>query len=103
MYRSTWPWVPGIWSDEQIDAWKKVVNAVHAEGGLIYGQLWHRKSFVNVYIQRLIYGVVGRIAHPDMPAHLGRPLEAPSAISANGGKFRQLPGQPGYVTVRHTL
>jgi len=28
-----------------------------------------------------------------------QPVYAPSAISARGGKFRHLPGQPGYVTV----
>lgn len=32
---------PGIWSDEQIAAWKQVTDAVHAEGGTIVVQLWH--------------------------------------------------------------
>jgi len=32
--------VPGIWSDEQIAAWKKVTDAVHAQGSFIYLQLW---------------------------------------------------------------
>ncbi|KAG8702931.1 hypothetical protein FRC12_011517 [Ceratobasidium sp. 428] len=32
--------VPGIWSDAQIAAWKKVVDAVHANGSFIYLQLW---------------------------------------------------------------
>jgi len=32
--------VPGIWSDEQIAGWKKVVDAVHAKGSFIYLQLW---------------------------------------------------------------
>ncbi|XP_043721791.1 12-oxophytodienoate reductase 3 [Telopea speciosissima] len=35
------PHVPGIYTDEQIEAWKKVVDAVHAEGCLIFCQLWH--------------------------------------------------------------
>lgn len=30
----------------------------------------------------------------------GKPVPGPSAISARGGKFRQLPGEPGYVAVR---
>ena len=44
---------------------------------------------------------VGRVAHPDMPEQkaAGTPVYAPSAIAAKGGKFRQLPGEPGYVTV----
>ncbi|XP_056166701.1 12-oxophytodienoate reductase 7-like [Syzygium oleosum] len=37
MYRS--PHVPGIYTEEQIEAWKKVVDAVHAKGGLIFCQL----------------------------------------------------------------
>ncbi|MDX1729064.1 MAG: alkene reductase, partial [Pseudoalteromonas tetraodonis] len=34
-------WTPGIHSAEQIVGWKKVTNAVHAEGGVIFAQLWH--------------------------------------------------------------
>ncbi len=32
---------PGIWSDEQVEAWKRVTDAVHEEGGKIVVQLWH--------------------------------------------------------------
>jgi len=32
---------PGIYSAEQVAAWKKVVDAVHAKGGCIYLQIWH--------------------------------------------------------------
>ncbi|KAK4956696.1 hypothetical protein LTR10_006223 [Elasticomyces elasticus] len=32
--------VPGIWNDEQVEAWKPVVAAVHAKGSFIYLQLW---------------------------------------------------------------
>ncbi len=32
---------PGIWSDEQTEGWKKITDAVHAEGGRILLQLWH--------------------------------------------------------------
>ncbi|ETW79286.1 hypothetical protein HETIRDRAFT_453737 [Heterobasidion irregulare TC 32-1] len=32
--------VPGIWSDEQVEAWKKVTDAVHVKGSFIYLQLW---------------------------------------------------------------
>ncbi|KAI0772352.1 NADH:flavin oxidoreductase/NADH oxidase [Trametes elegans] len=32
--------VPGIWSEAQIAAWKKVTDAVHAKGSYIYLQLW---------------------------------------------------------------
>ncbi len=39
---------PGIYSDEQVEAWKKVTKVVHDEGGKIFIQLWH----------------VGRLSHP---------------------------------------
>lgn len=32
---------PGIYSEAQIEGWKKVTDAVHAEGGTILMQLWH--------------------------------------------------------------
>ena len=41
---------PGIYSDAQIEAWKKVTRAVHAKGGRIFMQIWH----------------AGRAAHPDI-------------------------------------
>ena len=39
---------PGIWSEEQTEGWKKIVQAVHQAGGRILLQLWH----------------VGRVSHP---------------------------------------
>jgi 2,4-dienoyl-CoA reductase-like NADH-dependent reductase (Old Yellow Enzyme family) len=56
---------PGIHTDAQIAAWKKVATAVHAEGGHIVMQLMH----------------AGRMGHPDNTPH-HRDLVAPSAISA---------------------
>ncbi len=35
------PLTPGIFTDQQIAAWKKVTTAVHAKGGVIIAQLWH--------------------------------------------------------------
>lgn len=35
------PHCAGIYKDEQVEAWKKVVDSVHAEGSLIFCQLWH--------------------------------------------------------------
>lgn len=32
--------VPGLWSKEQIEGWKKVTKAVHDQGSFIYAQLW---------------------------------------------------------------
>ncbi|OJJ45995.1 hypothetical protein ASPZODRAFT_117712 [Penicilliopsis zonata CBS 506.65] len=35
------PGVPGLFTPQQIKGWKRVVEAVHARGGIIYCQLWH--------------------------------------------------------------
>nr|XP_043607310.1 putative 12-oxophytodienoate reductase 11 isoform X1 [Erigeron canadensis] len=32
---------PGIWSKVHIEAWKPIVDAVHAKGGVFFCQLWH--------------------------------------------------------------
>ncbi|KAJ6573947.1 hypothetical protein DFH09DRAFT_1078882 [Mycena vulgaris] len=79
-----WPQAPGIWNKEQIAAWKTIVDAVHTTETKIYCQVWH----------------LGRVSHPDAPEQIaaGVPVYGPSAISARGGKFRFLPGKPGYVT-----
>jgi N-ethylmaleimide reductase len=44
-----WPFAPGIWTDQMVEAWKPVTDAVHGKGGRIVMQLWH----------------MGRIVHPD--------------------------------------
>ena len=44
-----WPSAPGIWSDEQAEAWKATTSAVHAAGGLIFCQLWHMGRIVHPY------------------------------------------------------
>ncbi|KAI0063310.1 NADH:flavin oxidoreductase/NADH oxidase [Artomyces pyxidatus] len=35
-----YPTAPGIWTEKQIAAWKKITDAVHAKGSFIYLQLW---------------------------------------------------------------
>jgi 2,4-dienoyl-CoA reductase-like NADH-dependent reductase (Old Yellow Enzyme family) len=72
---------PGIWSDEQVEGWKKVTRAVHAKGGNIVLQLWH----------------VGRISDP-MFLNGELPV-APSAIAAQGHVSLVRPEKP-YVTPR---
>ncbi len=43
---------PGIHSPEQIAAWKKVTDAVHARGGKIVIQLWHVGRISHVSLQK---------------------------------------------------
>lgn len=56
---------PGLHSDEQIAAWKKITAGVHAADGRIAVQLWH----------------TGRISHTSLQPGHQAPV-APSAISA---------------------
>jgi len=60
---------PGIYNAEQVAAWRKVTDAVHAKGGLIFLQLWH----------------VGRVSHPDF--HGGALPVAPSAVGFEGEAY----------------
>jgi N-ethylmaleimide reductase len=58
---------PGIYTDEQAEAWKIVVSAVHAKGTPIFLQLWH----------------CGRASHTSFHEEEGLPV-APSAIRMSG-------------------
>ncbi len=62
-------WTPGIHSPEQVEGWRKVTAAVHAEGGIIFAQLWH----------------VGRVSHNSLQPGGAAPV-APSAITADNVK-----------------
>ncbi|WP_159972392.1 alkene reductase [Pseudomonas sp. 8Z] len=62
-------WTPGIHSAQQIAGWRKVTEAVHAEGGVIFAQLWH----------------VGRVSHTSLQPGGQAPV-APSAIRADSVK-----------------
>lgn len=72
---------PGIWSSEQVEGWKDIVSAVHAQGGRILLQLWH----------------VGRISDPSFLD--GALPVAPSAIAATGFVSLLRPQRP-FVTPR---
>jgi N-ethylmaleimide reductase len=76
-----WVKAPGIWTDEQTNAWKQVTSAVHQAGGRIALQLWH----------------MGRASHPDFLN--GELPVAPSAIRANGETYTPQ-GKKAYVTPR---
>jgi len=36
-----WLGAPGLYSDQQVEGWKKITAAVHAKGGHMFSQLWH--------------------------------------------------------------
>ena len=62
--------VPGLYGTEQLDGWKKVTQAVHAQGGKIVCQLWH----------------VGRVSHHTLQPGNADPV-APSAIRAEAKTY----------------
>ncbi|WP_444887163.1 alkene reductase [Microbulbifer sp. JMSA008] len=62
-------WTPGIYSQDQVEGWKKVTKAVHDQGGIIFAQLWH----------------VGRVSHTSLQPGGTAPV-APSAIRADAVK-----------------
>jgi N-ethylmaleimide reductase len=45
-----WLGAPGLYTDEQVEGWKKITAAVHAKGGKMFSQLWHtgRSSHVEM-------------------------------------------------------
>ena len=61
---------PGLFNDAQVEGWKQVTQAVHAQDGLIVAQLWH----------------VGRVSHPDL-------LNGETPVSASNVQ------QKGYVSL----
>ncbi|KAI3448364.1 hypothetical protein Pfo_005029 [Paulownia fortunei] len=36
-----YPRIPGVWTEEQVEAWKPIVDAVHQKGGVFFCQIWH--------------------------------------------------------------
>lgn len=75
-----WPFAPGVWSDEQVAAWKPVTAAVHARGGHIVAQLWH----------------MGRIVHSSLGG--GQPVS--SSATAAPGDAHTYEGKQPYEVAR---
>src|SRR5260370_29030489 len=36
-----WFGAPGLYSDQQVEGWKRVVRAIHTKNGFVFAQLWH--------------------------------------------------------------
>ena len=75
--------IPGLYTQEQVEAWKPVTTAVHAAGGRIFAQLMH----------------TGRIGH-----HLNQDADTeilgPSAIAAGGQMYTDQEGMKPHPTPR---
>ncbi|MDP2143272.1 MAG: alkene reductase [Gallionella sp.] len=71
--------MPGLFSDEQVQGWKQVTDAVHAGGGKIFVQLMH----------------TGRVSHPANMA-AGTRILAPSALALAGDMWTDSSGMQPY-------
>jgi N-ethylmaleimide reductase len=70
-----YPRIPGLWSPQQVEAWKQVTGAVHANGGRIFVQLMH----------------TGRVGHSlNLPP--GAEVLAPSGVAAEGQMYTDAQG-----------
>jgi 2,4-dienoyl-CoA reductase-like NADH-dependent reductase (Old Yellow Enzyme family) len=74
--------VPGLYSEAQVESWRPVTSAVHDEGGRIFAQLWH----------------VGRISHTSVRADRSPPVSSVAVRAENATcyAFRE-DGTPGRV------
>ncbi|WCJ34878.1 12-oxophytodienoate reductase 1 [Euphorbia peplus] len=62
---------PGIWTKEQVEAWKPIVDAVHAKGGIFFCQLWH----------------VGRVSNAGFQPNGQAPVSSSDKAFTDGGDF----------------
>ena len=76
-----WPSAPGIWSDEQVEAWKPVTEAVHKADGRIILQMWH----------------MGRLVHSDF---LGGAQPVSSSATTAPGYAHTYKGKQDHVEAR---
>lgn len=76
--------IPGIYTTPQINGWRKVTQAVHAAGGVIFTQLWH----------------VGRVSHVSIQPGGIAPVSSTSRIARNSQAWGLTErGEPGPVDV----
>ena len=64
--------IPGLWDDAHVAAWRLTTEAVHAKGGLIFCQLWH----------------AGRLSHSSLDLQARAPV-APSVMRQPGKVFTE--------------
>lgn len=76
--------IPGIYTTPQINGWRKVTQAVHDAGGVIFTQLWH----------------VGRVSHVSIQPDGIAPVSSTSRIARNSQAWGVTErGEPGPVDV----
>jgi 2,4-dienoyl-CoA reductase-like NADH-dependent reductase (Old Yellow Enzyme family) len=114
-----WPYAPGLWTIEHVEAWKPVTDAVHEAGGRIFCQLWHMGRLVHsrfldgekpvsasattaphkahTYDGRLAYDEARPLALDEIPDLLGDYARAAGFAMAAGFDGVQLHAANGYL------
>ncbi|KAK9802876.1 hypothetical protein WJX72_010586 [[Myrmecia] bisecta] len=78
-----YPHIPGIFTEEQVEAWKPIVNAVKDKGSVFFMQLWH----------------TGRASHQEYQPNGEAPI-GPSANRIKNGQVFISSGLADYPTAR---
>jgi N-ethylmaleimide reductase len=73
-----WFGAPGMYSDEQVDGWRKIVDSLQAKGGRMFSQLWHVGRSSNI----LMTGGATPVAPSVVPDYW---LDTTPTVSAPGG------------------
>ena len=84
---------PGIHSPEQVAAWKKVTDAVHAEGGKIAVQLWHVGRISHTQFQP---GGIAPVSSTDKAA-VGKTFAASGFVDVSAPRALRTDEIPGVV------
>jgi N-ethylmaleimide reductase len=87
-----WADIPGLWSTEQVHGWRRVTDAVHQKGGLMYAQLWH----------------IGAMSHPDffdgaLPMSASNVNPEQESVTPSGKKPTVFPRPMSKNEVRRTV
>ena len=73
---------PGLWSEEQVAAWRPVTQAAHDRGAAIFTQIWH----------------VGRVSHTSLQPGGAAPVSSTAEPAATSSAFGITgDGTPGFV------
>ncbi|KAJ4842030.1 putative 12-oxophytodienoate reductase 11 [Turnera subulata] len=82
-----YPNTPGIWTEEQVEAWKPTVDAVHAKGGIFFCQIWHVGRVSNYGLEPNGQAPISSTDKPLAPAEFSPPRrlrtdEIPQVVNA---------------------
>jgi N-ethylmaleimide reductase len=92
-----WLGSPGLYTEEQVQGWKKVVSAVHGRGGQLFAQLWHtgRSSHVELSGGEIPVSASVNPSYWDDASHL---VSAPSGwVQASPHRTLNISEIPGII------